>query len=118
MKKIKESTRKSYHELMEEEETKKGFSRADLPRKRKELVVKDDEPMVSMARSESNYKKPYGDNKKPYGPKRTDSDKPYYATKDGQSYKKPYPSRDSDQKRPYDSTKKFNKPYKKPNENR
>lgn len=44
MKNYKESSKKSYHELLEETDDKKGFSRADLPRKRKELTKSDDEP--------------------------------------------------------------------------
>lgn len=135
MKNYKEPNKKSYHELKEELEDKKGFSRSDLPRKRKEVVSRDDEPMVSMARSESSknrsyddgdrkpytprsggeYKKPYNkegfDKKKPYTPREGAEKKTYPSSQTG--YKKPY-----DPNRSYDSKKTFDKPYKKPNENR
>jgi hypothetical protein len=146
VKNYKDSNKKSYHELKEELEDKKGFSRSDLPRKRKEVIARDDEPMVSMARSESSrnrnyddgdrkpytprsggeFKKPYNkdgfDKKKPYTP-RENSDKKTYTPREG-SEKKTYPSTQSGYKKPYDpnrsydSKKTFDKPYKKTNENR
>ena len=70
MKNYKESGKKSYHELKEEMDDKKGFSRADLPRKRKEVLSHDDEPMVSMAKSESYQRRSYDDqDRKPYTPR-------------------------------------------------
>lgn len=134
MKNYKESNKKSYHELKEQSEDKKGFSRSDLPRKKREIVSHDDEPMISMARSESSknrnydasdrkpypprkpgeYKKPYnkeGYEKKSYPPKDA-SERKSYASSGSTGYKKPYdPNRSFNQKKSYD------KPYKKTNEN-
>ena len=131
MKNYKESSKKSYHELLEETDDKKGFSRADLPRKRKELTKSDDEPMISMAKSESYQKrgyddqdrKPYpprnpGEYKKPYTPREGEERKPY-PPRDGQGFKKPYdPNRSSEFKKPYEGNKPFNKPFKKSNGDR
>ena len=87
MKKLKDSGKKSYHEIMEEVDDKKGFKRSDLPRKRKETSSRDDEPLVSMAKSEASQRRGY-DDRRPQGPKK--------------EFRKPYTSGDQDEKKPYD----------------
>lgn len=115
MKNYKESSKKSYHELLEETDDKKGFSRADLPRKRKELTKSDDEPMISMAKSESYQKRGYDDqDRKPYPPRNPGEYKKPYTPREGQEFKKPYTPREgSEFKKPYTPREgqEFKKPY-------
>ncbi len=134
MKNYKESSKKSYHEYQEEREDKKGFSRSDLPRKKRESLTRDDEPMISMAKSESFKNRSYDDEeRKSYPPRKPgEFKKPYqkegyekktFVPREGSQrpssnpnstgYKKPY-----DPNRSYDQKKSFDKPYKKGNENR
>jgi hypothetical protein len=71
VKNYKESSKKSYHEYQEEREDKKGFSRSDLPRKKRESLTRDDEPMISMAKSESFKNRSYDDGeRKSYPPRK------------------------------------------------
>ena len=126
MKNYKESGKKSYHELMEEMDDKKGFSRSDLPRKRKEITKSDDEPMVSMAKSESYQRrsyddqdrKPYpprnpGEYKKPYTPREGGEFKKPYTPREGGEFKKPYTPREGAERKPYPPREGqgFKKPY-------
>lgn len=115
MKNYKESSKKSYHELMEETDEKKGFSRADLPRKRKELTKSDDEPMISMAKSESYQKRGYDDqDRKPYPPRNPGEYKKSYTPREGAEFKKPYTPREGQEfKKPYTPREgqEFKKPY-------
>lgn len=115
MKNYKESSKKSYHELLEETDDKKGFSRADLPRKRKELTKSDDEPMISMAKSESYQKRGYDDqDRKPYPPRNPGEYKKPYTPREGQEFKKPYTPREGQEfKKPYTPREgqEFKKPY-------
>lgn len=103
MKNYKESGKKSYHELMEEMDDKKGFSRSDLPRKRKEITKSDDEPMVSMAKSESYQRRSYDDqDRKPYPPRNPGEYKKPYTPREGGEFKKPYTLREGGEfKKPY-----------------
>ena len=148
MKNYKETSKKSYHELIEEMDDKKGFKRSDLPRKKKEVSSKDDEPMISMAKSESYQKRSYDDqDRKPYqGRSSSDYKKPYtpregqekrpYTPREGSEFKKPYTPREGQEKRPYtpregseykkpydpnrssEFKKPYTKPYNKPNEDK
>lgn len=115
MKNYKESGKKSYHELMEEMDDKKGFSRSDLPRKRKEITKSDDEPMVSMAKSESYQRRSYDDqDRKPYPPRNPGEYKKPYTPREGGEFKKPYTPREGGEfKKPYTPREgaEFKKPY-------
>lgn len=102
MKIYKETSKKSYHELMDEQEDKKGFKRSDLPRTNKrEVVVKDDEPMISMAKSEAYNKRPFED-RKPYDPSKPRDFKKPYPPREGQEGRKPYtPKEGQESRKPY-----------------
>ena len=80
--------KKSYHDLLEEQETgKKGFKRSELPRKKAALLVEKDDQA-------SYQKKSFNSPKKPYQPKDYDLEDRQIDRK-ASSFKKPYTPRES-----------------------